>query len=294
MKFKYSMTANVLFSLLAGLVISCTNESQSADKKQTKIDSLAHLYKEQTVHVKELESFITSLSQTMDSIYIQENQIVVEGDIEKRKLQSRETIINNLKKYQEIIERQKERLKFLENQLIAKNDEMSAKMIRIVSFYKKQLEDKDRTIASLQKNIKENKSNIKSLQTSVSNLLSTTQKQADALKEQENTLSKQSDMINICYVRIGTKKELKSAGLLSGGFLKSTKLNNSQLIPGNFKAMDMRECNDILLNSSNAKVLTQMPASSYSIIKNDNGTCYLHINDPNSFWSISRFLVIQL
>lgn len=292
---KVKMFILQIFTMLScSLLLSCNNSTPNNTVELAKIDSLTNLAKNQQEHIGEMEEFITSLSQTIDSIDVMENEIVGEGDIEKRKPITKESIMSSLKRFKETVKRQKESIANLEKLLKKKDDEMSAKMLQIVTFYKKQLEEKDATIASLQKNLSENKRNINDLKKSVSNLMSANETQKEIIREQETVMSRQTSMINTCYVKIGTKKELKAEGLLTGGFLKKTKLNESQLSSANFTTMDMRSCNDILINSSKPKILTQMPASSYSIVKNDNGTCYLHIIDPHAFWSISRYLVIQL
>lgn len=291
---KRKLITLVLFIFaFANLFLSCNNTSKDTND-QVKIDSLTNLAKNQQEHISEMEEFVNSLSQTIDSINKQENEILSEGDIEKGKPLSKKAIINSLKKYKETIDRQKELIANLEKQLISKNDEMSAKMLQIVSFYKKQLDEKDATIASLQKNISENKRNISELKTTVDNLISTNEAQKETINEQKDVMTRQTNMINTCYVIIGTKKELKAQGLLNTGFLKKTKINESVLASAQFTKVDMRACNDLLIKSSKPKILTQMPSSSYSFIKNADGTCYLHINDPNAFWSISRYLIIQL
>lgn len=279
---------------LPSLFLSCNNTTNNNSEGQAKIDSLSNLAKNQQEHIIEMENFVNSLSQTIDSINKQEEDILSEGDIEKSKPLSKKEIINSLKRYKETIDRQKELIANLEKQLSNKTDEMSAKMLQIVSFYKKQLEEKDATIASLQRNISENKRNISELKTSVNNLLSTNEAQKETINEQKDVMTRQTNMINTCYVIIGTKKELKAEGLLNTGFLKKTRLNDSMLTSAKFTKMDMRECNDLLIKSSKPKILTQMPSSSYSFVNNADGTCYLHINDPNAFWSITKYLVIQL
>ena len=294
MKKKKLLLLSLASIMTASLFLSCNNGSSTDAAVQNRIDSLTNLAKDQQTHIGEMEDFITSLSLTMDSIDMQEKELVGEGDYEKRKARDKASVIAGLKRYKAIIDRQKQQIAHLQQQLAAKNDEMSSKMLQIVEFYKKALEEKDGIIASLQSDIEKNKKVITNLQTSVDNLISTTLKQSGVIKEQEGILTTQTNMINTCYVRIGTKKELKQAGILSGGFLKKSKLDASKLLPGNFTEMDMRRCNDIELASSDPKVLTQMPASSYEIIKNDKGTSYLHIKDPNAFWSVSKYLVIQL
>ena len=292
---KVKMFIVQVFTILScSLLLSCNNSTPNNTVELAKIDSLTNLANNQQEHIGEMEEFITSLSLTIDSIDVMENEIIGEGDIEKRTPITKESILNSLTKFKETISRQKESIANLEKLLKKKDDEMSTKMLQIVTFYKKQLDEKDATIASLQKNLSESKRNIIDLKRSVSNLMSANKTQKEVIKEQEAVMSRQTSMINTCYVKIATKKELKAEGLLTGGFLKKNKLNEEQLSSANFTVRDMRSCIDILIKSSKPKVLTQMPASSYSIVKNDNGTCYLHIIDPNAFWSISRYLVIQL
>ena len=57
-----------------------------------------------------MESFITSLSQTMDSIDMQERELVGEGDLEKREKKSKAMIINDLRRFKETLERQKQQI----------------------------------------------------------------------------------------------------------------------------------------------------------------------------------------
>lgn len=293
MKKSVYLTVTFLAILFTGHLISCNQKNSFRIHDQGMIDSLTKVNETLQSHINDMEGFITSLSQTMDSIEIQEKELVAEGDIEKREKKSKATIINHLKRFKETIERQKQMIEKLEKQLSAKDDETSLKMLQIVTFYKKELEAKDKTIASLQMSIATNKRDIQNLQASVDQLLLTTKDQDETIKEQVSILNNQTSMINVCYVKMGTKNELKKDGIISGGFLKKNKLDYSRFTPSHFTEMDMRNCNDIPINSSNPKILTQMPVSSYEIIKEDKGS-YLHIKDPNLFWSISKYLVIQL
>lgn len=275
------------------IFVACNKGTDKVSPEQIKIDSLTTVIKKQQSHITDMEGFITSLSQTMDSINIQERELVGEGDLEKRGKKSKAMIINDLRRFKETLLRQKQQIANLEKQLAAKDDEMSAKMLQIVSFYKKELEAKDQTIASLQQNIETNKRDIKNLQASVDHLFQSNKEKDATIKEQEGIMTNQTTMINVCYVRIGTKSDLKKAGIITGGFLKKKKLDVSKMSPDLFTKMDMRKCNDLFINSSDPKILTQMPASSYEIVKAERGS-YLHITNPSLFWSVSKYLVVQL
>lgn len=293
MKRIYSSIIMLATCFAALSFVACDKGTDKVSTEQTKIDSLTNVTKKQQSRITDMESFITSLSQTMDSIDMQERELVGEGDLEKREKKSKAMIINDLRRFKETLERQKQQIMNLESQLAAKEDEMSAKMLQIVTFYKKELEAKDKTIASLQQNIATNKRDIKNLQASVDHLILSNKEKDETIKEQENIMTNQTTMINICYVKIGTKSDLKKAGIITGGFLKKSKLDYSKMSPDLFTEMDMRKCNDIPINSSNPKILTQMPASSYEIVKTEKGS-YLHITNPSLFWSISKYLVVQL
>ena len=134
---------------------------------------------------------------------------------------------------------------------------------------------------------------LSSVQSSVSSLSETNTQLADKVERQVQALSVQDEIINEGYVKIGSKKELEAAGLLSGGFMKKTKVNYDNLQKNVFNKIDIRNYKEVTISSKNPKILTKMPASSYSLTKNGNGTSTLKILDPTAFWSVSNFLIIQ-
>ena len=59
--------------------------------------------------------------------------------------------------------------------------------------------------------------------------------------DQKKTIDAQADQLNEAYVIIGTKKELKQAGLMTGGNLfKKSKLDMNQVNASAFKKIDIR------------------------------------------------------
>ena len=88
----------------------------------------------------------------------------------------------------------------------------------------------------------------------------------------------------------GTKKELKEQKILqSGDVLKSGSFNKDY-----FTKIDIRQTKEIKLYSKSAKVLTTHPSSSYSLVKDSKEQFVLKISDPAQFWSVSKYLVIQV
>jgi hypothetical protein len=48
------------------------------------------------------------------------------------------------------------------------------------------------------------------------------------------------------------------------------------------------------LYSKRAELLTTHPAGSYELVKDAKGQLTLKITNPTEFWSVSRYLVIQV
>ena len=51
---------------------------------------------------------------------------------------------------------------------------------------------------------------------------------------------------------------------------------------------------EIKLYSKRAELLTTHPAGSYELVKDAKGQLTLKITNPSQFWSVSRYLVIQV
>ena len=61
-----------------------------------------------------------------------------------------------------------------------------------------------------------------------------------------------------------------------------------------FTTADMRKLRDIPFDSKKAKLLTKHPAGTYEMQKDNEGYITLVITNPESFWSLSRYLVVEL
>ena len=75
----------------------------------------------------------------------------------------------------------------------------------------------------------------------------------------------------------------------SGDVLKDNDFNKDY-----FTEIDIRKGKEIKLYSKRAQLLTAHPAGSYEMVKDDKEQITLKITNPNQFWSVSRYLVIQV
>lgn len=110
----------------------------------------------------------------------------------------------------------------------------------------------------------------------------------NALKTAE--VAAQDKELNTAWFVFGTKKELKENRILdSGDVLKNGDFNKNY-----FNKVDIREFDELRTFSKSAKMLTTHPSASYQLVKDEQGEYVLHINDAEAFWSVSKYLVIQV
>jgi uncharacterized coiled-coil protein SlyX len=121
----------------------------------------------------------------------------------------------------------------------------------------------------------------------------------DTLTIKEEKISGQIGKLHQAFLISGTYKDLKEKGLLSkeGGFIglgrKESLLENfSDTL---FQEIDITQTTTIPVNSKNVKLVTEHPSGSYELIKeNEKQIAYIAIKDPEEFWKISKYAVVEI
>lgn len=196
----------------------------------------------------------------------------------------------------DILARQRKKIQLLQDSLANRSSSESVERLqKVVEFLNQQLAEKDKVIQSLRADLNNSKKDITQLRASLSDMRTRADKAEKKSQKLTTALSKQDEIINECYVKIGTKKQLSAAGLLKGGFLQKKKVNYEYVDKSKFSAVDIRKCREISLKSSNPKILTPQPSNrSYHFEESGDGHCVLVITNPTLFWSVSNYLIIQL
>lgn len=289
------ITGPTLFAVcLLSLVPSCKNDSTDMSSYKAERDSIIRVNQIKEKELNALNSIVTAIASSLDSIARQEN-ILLTSKSKDGVLLSKQQILENLNYFETILARQRKQIKELEDSLGHSGSESAGKMKSIIEFLNAQLTEKDATIQSLKRDLNNKNKSINELRSSLASMRSNVEMTEKKNKVLTSTLSAQDDMINECYIRIGTKKELQRAGLLRGGLLAKKRVDYSNVEKKNFNAVDIRKFREIVLKSENPRILTPMPNNhSFHFEDNGDGTCTLHITNPTVFWSVSNFLIIQL
>lgn len=291
------MKANRIFlaCIVAGaLALAGCSKGNRTEALQSQLDSVRQADSLHQEDINQMADFINVMSSGLDSINASEGQLKTLGSpeqnhIDKARLRQQLDDLGNL------VKRQRQRISDLEK-IVENNNSAYAQRIRsLIANYKKQLDQKDQQIAELQKELESKNADIKQLTQNVSELTGTNETLNKTVSAQQQTIATQDASLNEAYYVIGTTKELKAKGIITGGGLFSKKkVDFSKLTGAGFSKIDIRQWNDVTLNSEKPKIMTQHPAGSYELKQNGDGSTTLRITDAQKFWSVSKYLVVRL
>lgn len=286
--------------LLASLIIVCLliscNNGKDYEKQLLvlRLDSLTKVNDQNVQNLTEVNSIVNVISDELDSIAEMEDMIRFNTLGNEGRKPTKAEMRERLKAFSQMLERQKLRVAQLEDSLDAVNGSSIAKYRNLITLLNSQLEEKDKTINSLMAELNKRNANIVKLQADVEELTTSNQLLSEVAEKQKEALVIQDDFINEAYIKIGSKKDLQSSGLITGGgFLSKAKVNNSNLNSNLFQKVDIRQITQINIPAKSFKILSPMPESSYSVEKAGKESSVLIINNPTHFWSVSHYLIIQ-
>lgn len=200
-----------------------------------------------------------------------------------------ERIKEDVRFIQQKMEENRKQIAALEKQLKASGLD-AANLRKMIKGLQLDLEAKVKDIAALKSELAEKNILIAELDNAVAQLtndVNTLQQVSDA---QQEVIEQQVEQINRAWYVYGTAKELKEQNILRGGKVFTSNDFNKNY----FTEIDMRVDRVFPLYSKHAQLLTTHPAGSYEFATGDNKMVTLNILDFEAFWSVSRYMVIQV
>ncbi len=277
-----------LFSLCTAVALaSCTN-SGNKSKLQSQNDSLMVELSERNAELDEIMGSFNEIQDAFREINEAENRVDLNGgSIEGRS--NSQKVKEDIRFISEKLKTNREQLAKLENQL--KNSKFqSTELKKAIQKLNAQMEAKQRQIETLQTELASKNIRIAELDEAVAGLH---QNMDELVAEKEvaaKTVAVQDKALNTAWFVFGTKSELKDQKIIQRGDV----LKNNDFNKDYFTEIDIRNEKEIKLYSKRAELLTTHPAGSYELVKDDKGQLILKISNPNQFWSVSRYLVIQV
>ena len=181
------------------------------------------------------------------------------------------------------------------------SEEERQTMLNTITDLRKQLTEQQQRIDALTAQLDAAKTTINNLNQKVDSLKTVNNNvtnenikaKEEAQKAREEALQL-SNELNECFYAIGTNKELKAHKIIESGFLRKTKvMQSNNIMLSYFTKADKRTLNEINLHSKKAKVLTNHDSQSYGIV-DVGGMKVLRIYNHSLFWQYTNYLVIQV
>lgn len=276
-----------LFILCACVLMITACDNGKTSKAVQERDSLMNVLNQRDMEMDEMFATLNSIQEGFNQINEAEGRVnLASGEntqTGREKLESDMTfIINKLAENKAQIEK-------LQKQ-INSNAINSKELKRTVEKLTKELQEKSAQIVELQKELDAKNIHIAQLDSTI-NVLN---EDINTLKSESETKDKivdaQDKMINKAWYVFGTKKELKNHKILDDG----EALKNGDFDKEYFTEIDIRDVKEIPLVSKRVSVKTTHPEGSYELKKDNKGQYVLVILDANKFWSVSRYLVVQV
>ncbi len=284
-----------IFTLALALVLITSCGKQSADYKTLKAqnDSLMNAKMELQREVDGYFSAMNEIEQNIEKIKSTQGTIAIQPEGQELTDDVRTKINEDMVYLSEMLQTNKDELARLKAKM-KKSGFKSAELERTILRLTKSLEEESSKVALLQTQLAEKDSLIAQLGTTVNDMGKNIENLSTEVKTKETKLKEQDETIHTAWYVFGTRKELKEQKIItSDGLFSAQKILQRDFNKNYFVRIDARNTKSIPLYSTRAKILTNHPKSSYTLEK-DNGNFVLLIVNPSDFWSVSKYLVIEV
>ena len=277
-----------IFSILAFalLLISCQEKKSVPvmDNSNSVRDSLQQVIDFKDREINDILGTMNEIQEGFRLINAAEGRmsVIKSGEATNKTEQIRE----NIRDISEMMEHNRELIAKLRQQ-VRESSVRSEQFKTVIDNLVQQLEDNDANLQKLQAELQEKDIHIAELDQTVASLSSSIASLKEESSNKSETIIAQDKQINTAWYVFGTKKELQSQNIYEKGRVLQSNFNKSY-----FTKIDIRIEKEIKLYSKSVKIMTAHPSNSYQLIRDANKQYVLRINNPQSFWSTSKYLVV--
>ena len=282
----------LLLFVCAAMMASCGNMGKN-DSLRTQNDSLNAALAERDAELESIMGAFNEIQEGFRLINEAENRVdlnngATEGRSDVQKIK------DDVRFIVEKLQSNRERIADLEKQ-VQNSRYASSQLKTTIANLNKELLAKSQQIETLQAELASRNIRIAELDDTVLGLSQHVNELVAENKAKTQVVASQDKALNAAWFVFGTTSELKEQKILSKKFLQKTKvLDNKDFNKDYFTQIDIRTDRIINLYSKSAELLTTHPAGSYELQKDAKGLLVLNITNPNKFWSVSRYLVIEV
>jgi len=283
----------IICLILLVLVTSCGKQSSDYRTLKAQNDSLQNAKIKLQEEVDGYFSAMNQIEQNIEKIKNTENIISSQPVGKELNDDIRAKINEDMTYLNDMLQANKTELERLRSK-IKKSAFKSSQLEHTILRLTKSLEEETTKVSLLQVELAEKDSIIIKLDTKVTDMGKDIEELSTDNKTKETKIKEQDETIHTAWYVFGTMSELKQQKIVtSDGILSAKKVLQRDFNKNYFVRIDARNTKSIPLYSTHAKILTSHPKSSYTLDK-ENGNFVLLILDTDDFWSISKYLVIEV
>lgn len=283
-----------ILGIIALTSFSSCNETVSKEEHDKQLAFLTESQHEMIASRDSLERlYITTLDEidkNLDEIRNKKGVIILGPNSNTDQgISKKEQILNNIGMINSLLDDNKKKIARLERSLQSYK-KGKTELISSINLAKERILQQEQEIDDLKKLLAENQFKIAEL----NDRLAVQVKLAEDLDQRNKQLDKE---LNKVYFVAGTYKELKekkivekTGGLVGLGRVKtlSKQIDKQQLVE-----LNQKENTSLVLQGSEPKLISSHPTNSYTLVPSGPDMVTLTIHNPDSFWSNSRYLVVE-
>ena len=278
----------VLMAFCVAFLASCDFSGQSKKEIQSQNDSLRTELNTRNAEFDEIMGAFNEIQEGFKEINEAENRVNLNGEVIESQSEA-DRIKSDIRFISDKLKSNRDRIAELEKQL-NNSSYNTAQLRKTLKGLTEELNAKQQQIETLQTELASKNIRIAELDEAVNDLNKNVEELSAENEEKTKTVSAQDKALNTAWYVFGTKSELKDQKILrKGDVLKDNDFNKDY-----FTKIDIRKEREIKLYSKRAEVLTNHPEGSFQLVKDNKEQLVLKITDPQTFWSVSRYLVIQV
>ena len=282
------MKKMICLALCATMLASCEFVTKREKELTAQNESLATELSEKNAALDQAIQAIADIQEGFRAINEAEGRVTVQTQGGEGVTDS-ERMKEDILFIQQKMEENRKQIERLEKKLKASGNE-TASLRKVLANLQKELEEKVTSIAALQNELAEKNIRIAALDKAVATLTGDVNNLQQVTDVQQEVIEQQVVQLNTAWYVYGTAKELKEQNILRGGKV----LSSAEFNKGYFTEIDVRVDRVFPLYAKRAQLLTTHPAGSYEFVKDADKQLTLNVLDFEAFWSVSRYMVIQV
>lgn len=284
-----------ILTVVITVVLTGCNAKSSGDYEalQAERDSLARVQERMQ---EEIDSYFATMNQiemNIEKIKNAEKVISLQSLGSDTDIDTRNKVTDDLAYINEMLKANRDEIDQLKKRL-KRSTIKSSELERTITRLTRALEEETQKVKELEARLEEKDALIYQLSDEIETISSDVENLKAENEQKSSKIIEQDEAINTAWYVFGTKKELREQKIVSSdGWFRPSRVLDGDFDKNYFVRIDARKTKSIPLYSSRAKILSNHPRSSYSLEK-ENDSFTLLITDTESFWSVSKYLVIEV